>query len=180
MTKILLTPEPALSLFSPYKAPHTVEEWNQTADDEAYYEATVGAITILGKFVEQFQNTDSVQLHRVRKTTQSDANTASTQRDAETDAFGQQSPGYGEEELSESASTSNGSVSEHRPEGGQNSDVGHRVSNEVLSHEDGKIKGEMSEEEGEDSGCGVKSEETMDVDTQEERVEEDIEMGDAT
>lgn len=162
-----------------------MEESDQTADDLAYYEATVGAITILGKFVEQLHNTDSVQLHRVRKTTQSDANTASSQNDAETGASNQldgqsvEQDG-GEIPVSESASTPNGSGLKYIPEIEQNFDAGQRVSPDVLLHEGGKIKGEVIEQTVEEKGDGVSSEEAMDVGKQEEYVEEDIEMGDAT
>lgn len=185
VTKIILSLEPALSLFSPYQAPRTVEESDQTPDDLAYYEATVGAITILAKFVEQLNNTDSVQLHRVRKTTQSDANTASSQNDAETGASNQQDgqrveQDGGEIPVSESASTHNGVGLEYIPEVEQNVDAAERVSPDVLLYEGKKIKGEVVEKTVEERGGGVSSEDAMDVGKQEEYLEEDIEMGDAT
>jgi hypothetical protein len=40
----------------------------QTLDNDVFYEATVHSFTLLGQFLEDVQNTDSVQLHRARKT----------------------------------------------------------------------------------------------------------------
>lgn len=145
----------------------------------------MGAITILAKFVEQLNNTDSVQLHRVRKTTQSDANTASSQNDAETGASNQQDgqrveQDGGEIPVSESASTHNEVGLEYIPEVEQNVDAAERVSPDVLLHEGKKIKGEVVETTVEERGGGVSSEDAMDVGKQEEYLEEDIEMGDAT
>uniref|UniRef100_A0A8W8LJT1 Uncharacterized protein n=1 Tax=Magallana gigas TaxID=29159 RepID=A0A8W8LJT1_MAGGI len=185
VTKTLLSPEPALSLFSPYQAPRTVEEPDLTPVDMAYYEATVGAITILAKFVEQLNNTDSVQLHRVRKTTQSDANATPSQNDAETGASNQHDgqsveQDGGEIPVFEPASTHIGFSLEYIPEAEQNFVASQLVSLGVLLHEGGKIKGEVIEQTVEERGDGVSSEEAMDVGKQEEYVEEDVEMGDVT
>lgn len=162
-----------------------VEEPDLTLDDMAYYEATVGAITILAKFVEQLNNTDSVQLHRVRKTTQSDANATPSQNDAETGASNQHDgqsveQDGGEIPVSEPASTHIGSSLEYIPEAEQNFVASQLVSLGVLLHEGGEIKGEVTEHTVEERGDGVSSEEAMDVGKQEEYVEEDVEMGDAT
>lgn len=162
-----------------------VEEPDLTLDDQAYYEATVGAITILAKFVEQLNNTDSVQLHRVRKTTQSDANATPSQNDAETGASNQHDgqsveQDGGEIPVFEPASTHIECSLEYIPESEQNFVAGQLVSLGVLLHEGGKIKGEVTEQTVEERGDGVSSEEAMDVGKQEEYVEEDIEMGDAT
>lgn len=173
-----------------------VEEPDLTLDDQAYYEATVGAITILAKFVDQLNNTDSVQLHRVRKTTQSDANTTPSQSDtergasiqhngAETGASNQQvgqsvEQDGGEIPVFEPASTHIGCSLEYIPESEQNFVAGQLVSLGVLLHEGGKIKGEVIEQTVEERGDGVSSEEAMDVGKQEEYVEEDVEMGDIT
>lgn len=162
-----------------------VEEPDLTLDDQAYYEATVGAITILAKFVEQLNNTDSVQLHRVRKTTQSDANATPSQNDAETGASNQHDgqsveQDGGEIPVFEPASTHIECSLEYIPESEQNFVAGQLVSLGVLLHEGGKIKGEVTEQTVEERGDGVSSEEAMDVGKQEEYVEEDVEMGDAT
>lgn len=162
-----------------------VEEPDLTLDDQAYYEATVGAITILAKFVEQLNNTDSVQLHRVRKTTQSDANATPSQNDAETGASNQHDgqsveQDGGEIPVFEPASTHIECSLEYIPESEQNFVAGQLVSLGVLLHEGGKIKGEVIEQTVEERGDGVSSEEAMDVGKQEEYVEEDVEMGDAT
>lgn len=173
-----------------------VEEPDLTLDDQAYYEATVGAITILAKFVDQLNNTDSVQLHRVRKTTQSDANTTPSQSDtergasiqhngAETGASNQQvgqsvEQDGGEIPVFEPASTHIECSLEYIPESEQNFVAGQLVSLGVLLHEGGKIKGEVIEQTVEERGDGVSSEEAMDVGKQEEYVEEDVEMGDIT
>lgn len=162
-----------------------VEEPDLTQDDMAYYEATVGAITILAKFVEQLNNTDSVQLHRVRKTTQSDANATPSQNDAETGASNQHDgqsveQDGGEIPVFEPASTHIECSLEYIPESEQNFVAGQLVSLGVLLHEGGKIKGEVTEQTVEERGDGVSSEEAMDVGKQEEYVEEDVEMGDAT
>lgn len=162
-----------------------VEEPDLTLDDQAYYEATVGAITILAKFVEQLNNTDSVQLHRVRKTTQSDANATPSQNDAETGASNQHDgqsveQDGGEIPVFEPASTHIGCSLEYIPESEQNFVASQLVSLGVLLHEGGKIKGEVTEQTVEERGDGVSSEEAMDVGKQEEYVEEDVEMGDAT
>lgn len=162
-----------------------VEEPDLTLDDQAYYEATVGAITILAKFVEQLNNTDSVQLHRVRKTTQSDANATPSQNDAETGASNQHDgqsveQDGGEIPVFEPASTHIECSLEYIPESEQNFVAGQLVSLGVLLHEGGKIKGELTEQTVEERGDGVSSEEAMDVGKQEEYVEEDVEMGDVT
>lgn len=162
-----------------------VEEPDLTQDDQAYYEATVGAITILAKFVDQLNNTDSVQLHRVRKTTQSDVNATPSQNDAETGASIQQvgqsvEQDGGEIPVFEPASTHIGCSLEYIPESEQNFVASQLVSLGVLLHEGGKIKGEVIEQTVEERGDGVISEEAMDVGKQEEYVEEDVEMGDIT
>lgn len=162
-----------------------VEEPDLTLDDQAYYEATVGAITILAKFVEQLNNTDSVQLHRVRKTTQSDANATPSQNDAETGASNQHDgqsveQDGGEIPVFEPASPHIECSLEYIPESEQNFVAGQLVSLGVLLHEGGKIKGEVTEQTVEERGDGVSSEEAMDVGKQEEYVEEDVEMGDVT
>lgn len=162
-----------------------MEEPDLTQDDMAYYEATVGAITILAKFVEQLNNTDSVQLHRVRKTTQSDANATPSQNDAETGASNQHDgqsveQDGGEIPVFEPASTHIECSLEYIPESEQNVVAGQLVSLGVLLHEGGNIKGEVTEQTVEERGDGVSSEEAMDVGKQEEYVEEDVEMGDAT
>lgn len=162
-----------------------VEEPDLTLDDQAYYEATVGAITILAKFVEQLNNTDSVQLHRVRKTTQSDANATPSQNDAETGASNQHDgqsveQDGGEIPVFEPASTHIECSLEYIPESEQNFVAGQLFSLGVLLHEGGKIKGEVIEQTVEERGDGVSSEEAMDVGKQEEYVEEDVEMGDIT
>lgn len=184
-----------------------MEEPDLTQDDMAYYEATVGAITILAKFVEQLNNTDSVQLHRVRKTTQSDANATPSQNDAETGASNQhdgaetgasnqhdgEETGASNQQVGQSVEQDGGEIPvfepasthiecslEYIPESEQNFVAGQLVSLGVLLHEGGKIKGEVTEQTVEERGDGVSSEEAMDVGKQEEYVEEDIEMGDAT
>nr|XP_022298203.1 general transcription factor 3C polypeptide 1-like [Crassostrea virginica] len=77
VTKLMLTPEPPLSIFTPRQLPHAVSAAEQEENDVVHYEATVNALSFLGMFLEQVQGTDSVQLHRGRKTSQTDGNNVS-------------------------------------------------------------------------------------------------------
>lgn len=60
-----------------------VLEPDQSLDNEEFYEATVHALPLLGQFLEDVQNTDSVQLHRTRKSMKSETGTSSDQGESE-------------------------------------------------------------------------------------------------